>query len=171
MPFPEPDFRVTCSDSGLVFIPWHPWLIGRHSPSDGAFMRGAPSFVLADLTILRDGPDGLEAVVKELTKPKDICFRQTLIGWASSLGYRRVWWRDEVVDLNVASGAFGGVARARCRICGADWFDDSPEFWLVSSERGVFPLWCPLCGGFLPQWSVEPRPGDGAPMQAIGERL
>jgi hypothetical protein len=125
---------------------------------------------LADLTILRDGADGREVIVSELTESSDISFRQALTGWATSLGYRRVWLRDELVEFDPAVGALGGVARTRCQTCGSEWFEDSPEFWLMSRDLGIFPIWCPLCGGFLPQWAIGLGLHNGDPIQQVGER-
>jgi hypothetical protein len=165
-----PDYRVTCSNGELVLIPWHPGLIGRRGPSNELLLRGASGSAFADLTILRDGADGREVIVSELTESSDISFQQALTGWATSLGYRRVWLRDELVEFDPAVGGLGGVARTRCRTCGSEWYDDSPEFWLMSRDLGIFPIWCPLCGAFLPQWSVAPRLHDGDPVQQIVKR-
>ena len=163
----RPDFRAICSEGELVLIPWRPELIGRYGPCNKLIgLAGGSGVAVADLTILRD-PDGYELIVSELAPSSDGELLSVVGDWAASLGYRRIWCGVELVEFDAPLDAVGGVARTRCRSCRSEWSDESPEFWLRSRATGVFPLWCPLCGDVLPQWSVVPGIRDSAPAGQI----
>lgn len=164
----RPDFRATLSGRQLVLVPWRPELIRRSGPSNELLgFRGA-DVAVADLTIIRE-PDGDELIVSEVTSSSGGTLAAALSEWAGSLGYRRIWCGGDVVEIDSSLDAIGSVAQTRCRACRSEWWDDSPEFWLFTRDLGVFPIWCPLCGGFLPQWSVAGLHGHG-PSQQVGER-
>jgi len=155
-PVSWPDYRVTFSDGELVFSPWRPSLIGGYGPGNQLLSRLGRSVAMADLTILGPVGDKREAIITELTASASKAFRETLSAWASTLGYRRLWWRDDVIELDGWSGLGGRSAWTRCRTCGSVWADQTQDFWATSADAGLFPLWCPACGGAVPQWRLDP---------------
>jgi hypothetical protein len=167
-PTARPDFRATSSEREIVLVPWRPELIRRCGPSNELLRFRGAGVVVADLTIIRD-PGGYELIVSELAPPSDGKLGAALADWAASLGYRRIWCGGDLIELDRSLDATGGAVRTRCRACRSEWWDDSPEFWSMSHALGVFPIWCPLCGGFLPQWSVA-RLHEDHLIQQIGKR-
>lgn len=161
----QPDYRATCSFGELVLIPWRVGLIGRGGPCNQLLSRRARGSSVADLTIVRNAGEGYEAIVAVVSDSADSGFRRTFTAWGASLGYRRLWWRDELVELDPASGTLGGLARTCCRTCGSEWSDDSAEFWAMSVDQGILPIWCPLCGSSVPQWAVDSEVLDDEPIK------
>ena len=81
--------------------------------------------------------------------------RAALIDWAHAVGYARVWFDGEVVDLEPSAG---GPVTTRCTACGQQFVDGrSGHFWHHVRCAGVFPTACSLCGSDLPQWTPVPR--------------
>ena len=82
--------------------------------------------------------------------------RAALCDWARAVGYTRVWFDGEVVELEPT--ARGPVA-TRCSGCGQQFVDGrSARFWHHVRCSGAFPVACALCGSDLPQWTpVEQR--------------
>jgi hypothetical protein len=79
------------------------------------------------------------------------------------LGYRRLWWHTDLIEIKSGLDRAACVARTRCRMCGFEWRDSGVDFWARSTVCGVFPLWCAICGEALPQWSVDSAiPAGGA---------
>jgi hypothetical protein len=115
---------------------------------------------IADLTILRDDDElAPEALVRFLAGDSAGA-RAVIVDWAGVVGYRRVWFSDELVEL---PGPVEGVADTRCSGCAARFVDAEPGFWAHVRTAGRFPAMCPLCGGDLPQWRVrEARPALAA---------
>jgi hypothetical protein len=157
-----PDYRASMIEGVLMIVMWGPGLITGWGPWNRLLDRG-PGFSAADLTIMRDAAEGHEAIVKELTRASDKSFRQALTVWGASLGYRRLWFDDEVVPLE-PSCAPSGKASTRCGRCGSEWAEHCTDFWLVCCRAGTYPLLCALCGSSLPVWRVEAedlRAADG----------
>ncbi len=71
-----------------------------------------------------------------------------------SVGYRRVWLSDRVVELEPDPARIA-TAEVRCPTCRTRWEDSSPEFWLTVHESRNFPHWCPLCGHEMPEWKLQ----------------
>jgi hypothetical protein len=77
---------------------------------------------------------------------------ETLLRWAPTAGYRRVWLPGRVVTFDEVASLARAVVD--CPGCGAHWEDESPSFWERVRADGWFPGRCPACGGSLPEWSV-----------------
>lgn len=153
----QPTHRITFSRGNLTLVPWSSSLIGTYGPWNHLLPKG-PSTVLADLTIMRDQIDGNEAVIREVNSPGDETFRTALLTWAGSLGYRRIWFPDALVELDRTPTA-AVSASARCPVCRSNFSDSSYEFWLAVRNNGIFPPWCCCCGAnTLPQWSLNEHP-------------
>jgi hypothetical protein len=78
---------------------------------------------------------------------------EPLIAWARTVGYRRLWLADRVVELG-NEPAVTGVAEARCPTCRLEWRDVGTGFWEDVRRTGHFPGFCCACGGSLPEWHV-----------------
>jgi hypothetical protein len=77
--------------------------------------------------------------------------RRVLKRWAANVGHRRIWFRDEVADLEPPDGLdqeFG----ATCPTCGFEIIDSGPELMKFVHRVGYFPTHCFICGSFIPQW-------------------
>jgi hypothetical protein len=154
MPFGQPDYRTTLSRDRLSLIPWSPWMLGSAGPANRLLCQGRTA-LLADLTVVRD--DDLrprEVIISELAKDSGLRLRSAIVDWASLLGYERVWFSDDVIKLDPAAAVAGELVGTTCATCASEWSDGSPEFWISAQRSGVFPLFCPICGHPVPQWSV-----------------
>jgi hypothetical protein len=157
----KPDFRAVVKRSGAVrLIHWVPWL-----PSTGPVYtllaaRDRAGVAIADLRVVRDD-EGIacEVIVKFHSGGSDV-HRAALSDWARTVGYGRVWFDGEVVDLEPTAG---GPVTARCTGCGQRFVDGrSGHFWRTVRCSGLFPPVCSLCGSDLPQWTPMGRVGaDG----------
>jgi hypothetical protein len=77
--------------------------------------------------------------------------RAALIEWAHAVGYTRVWFDGELVDIEPTAG---GPVETRCTGCGQRFIDGrSPRFWYQVHCSGAFPIACSLCGSDLEQWT------------------
>jgi hypothetical protein len=148
-----PTCRATIRDGSITLNSWNPFLI-RGGPIagmlDGLADRGV---VLADLHVLEDG-SVRELIVDYVpagsgSEESD----EALIRWAVTVGYRRVWLPDRVVEQPDALPPVG-EARVTCPTCGTRWRDTEPEFWELVRSSGCFPASCPACGGSLPEWEA-----------------
>ena len=77
--------------------------------------------------------------------------RRTLRHWAARAGHRRIWFRDQVVDLEPPAELDGEFATT-CPTCDLEISDSGPELTKFVHEVGHFPLNCFVCGTFVPQW-------------------
>jgi hypothetical protein len=146
-----PDYRATITRTRLVVNDWAPWLATGGPMGPILRQRGRAGVALADLTVLRD-EDGLaDELVVDLVIGDGELARAQLLDWAGAVGYRRVWFPDELVELDAP---VGGVARVRCETCRARWEDDTEDFWTNVRQLGRFPSGCPLCGDTMPQWEA-----------------
>ena len=146
-----PDFRAVIRKSGVVrLVDWTPWLAASgplYVLFDG---RGRAGVAIADLTAVRNDSGAATEVIVDFRCGGSPGHRDVLCGWAASVGYRRAWFDEAVVELEPAPG---GAARARCSGCGAVLADNGAAFWDFVRHRGAFPTACVLCGSDLPQWS------------------
>jgi hypothetical protein len=168
----QPDFRATIVRGQLTIVGWQPHLMSSWGPCNTHLRnrnRDRAGIGIADLSVIREPDQQLELIVKFLCGGHRADVRDAITGWAASLGYRRVWLPDEIIELDGADVAAGERASTRCRTCRTRWEDDDPDFWLTARRWGIFPLVCPLCGGDLPQWQVE-RGSTGPSMARNGRK-
>lgn len=148
-----PDFRLTRRRDGhLRVIDWGPWLTTSGPLNTLLDARGRAGVLIADLTVLRaDDGTALELIVHvRCGDPRE--HRDALLTWAQTVGYRRVWLGDEVIELGPTPG---GRAATKCTGCRARLVDSGTAFWSFVRAQGAFPSTCTLCGGDLPQWTAE----------------
>lgn len=137
----------------------------------GLLRRGPAAMLLKDaragLVDLHRPADDELVVERVADAPWGAEHAHTLLQWAATVGYRRVWLPDRPVDLDASAA----VRRAfvTCPTCGLRWEDDSPEFWESVLEAGHFPGYCLGCGGSLPEWSPEPSVESTASL--VGDSL
>jgi hypothetical protein len=164
-PCTQPDYRATVVRGRLTIVGWHPQLIGTWGPCNAHLRaRDRAGIGIADLTVIREPGTRLELIVNFLCGGHRADVRDSIVRWAATLGYGRVWFPDDVVDLGDADIPAEQPAVTRCQVCRSRWEDGDPEFWLTARKWGNFPLACPLCGGDLPQWEVTDARGR-APRQ------
>jgi hypothetical protein len=156
----SPWCRATITRDSVTLNPWVPALI-RGGPASMALERLAEHGVaLADL--YADGePLEEELVVRYVARSRTQASDATLLAWAETVGYRRVWLPDRVVDLEPAEGDLG-LAQTTCRTCGLQWRDDTPEFWEGVRHAGAFPAFCMACGSSLPEWRAIEQPATAS---------
>ena len=83
--------------------------------------------------------------------------RRALRRWAARAGHRRIWFRDQVVDLE-APPELDGEFATTCPTCDLEISDSGPELTKFVHEVGHFPLNCFVCGTFVPQWEPVRTP-------------
>lgn len=146
-----PFFRASITPHSLTLNRWRPGLI-TGGPSTGSLRTlRRRRVVLADLTKLDDGELLVSFVPSDSGRP---WARERVLEWATTVGYRRVWLDDRVIDLDGL--AQSGPAAVRCPTCGMCWEDQGPDFWETVRDNGWFPGPCLACGGSLPEWAPEP---------------
>lgn len=147
----NPTYRATVRRDGTVrLVPWMPCLV-EGGPLLAMFRARAPrGLAVADVRVRHEDGQLSDAVVRFLVGDAPRA-REALGRWASTVGYARIWFADEVVDLEPVAP---GLARTRCSGCGTVLEDDDPAFWTFVREGGAFPPMCTLCGCDLPQWTV-----------------
>jgi hypothetical protein len=151
--FPRSDrpFCRACIRSGkLTLNSWTPRLI-RGGPM--AMNMRTVRAALVDMFVV----DGDELIVEPVPHSRFTGQdAEAITIWAQRVGYRRIWFPDQMIELEGEPA--GGEAKVRCRSCGARWEDSSYKFWLRVRESGCFPGSCPACGDSLPEWDVaEPE--------------
>jgi hypothetical protein len=163
----RPDFRATVQRSGSVrLVPWAPWLRSTGPVYTLIAARERAGIAIADLTVVRDDEGVASEVIVEFHSGGSDMHRAALCDWACAVGYRRVWFGDEVVDLEPAPG---GMVTTRCTGCGQRFVDGrSGHFWHTVRCSGYFPPVCSLCGADLPQWTPVRRVGgDGSDHRSV----
>ena len=153
-----PDFRLTVRRGTVLAIDWRPWLTTGGPMMTMLRDRGRAGVAIADVSVVRDNDVAAEAIVRFLTGDSSVA-RETIVSWASDVGYRRVWLHDEPVEL---PGPVERDADTRCGGCAVRLHDGGAEFWEHVRELGRFPGTCALCGGDLPQWRVRQRQSAAA---------
>jgi len=150
-----PDYRATISEGRVKIVRWGPQLMRCWGPATAHFRsREEAGVAIADLTVLRHSEAPYEVIVKFLAGGESPEVRETIVQWAASLGYGRIWLPEDVIDLRDIAVETAASASVDCDACNAKWEDGDPEFWLCVRNLGNFPLYCPLCGADLPQWQV-----------------
>jgi hypothetical protein len=98
--------------------------------------RGRTGLTIADLKILRDGSgDAIEVIVGLLCE-NAIGHWAALCEWAAYAGYQRIWFDDDVVELEPRAG---GCYRTRRPGCAVRLLDGKARLWDYVRRRGVFP--------------------------------
>jgi len=152
----------------LTLNPWSPLLV-RGWPVAMVLHR-LDGAVIADLFSAGDEEDQELVVGFVSPRPRPERAIDTLLGWAATVGSRRVWLLGRVVDLDPPAHGLG-AAKVRCPTCGLQWRDESPKFWHRVRCAGAFPGLCVGCGGSLPEWRVvDGEPADPDPEPEPVER-
>ena len=148
----NPWCRATLAAGAVTLNPWSPALI-RGGPAAMSLERLAERGVaLADLFAEGD-PGDEELFVRYVARLRTDESDATLLDWARTVGYLRVWFPDRVVDLDPCE-ARRGLAETTCTTCGLEWRDDTDAFWNCVLTGGAFPGSCLACGASLPEWRV-----------------
>jgi hypothetical protein len=156
-----PDFRATVLRNGTVrLVDWAPWLATGGPLYTLLDARGRGGVAIADLVVVRDDAEVAAELIVDFRCRALTLHRDALCAWAARVGYRRVWFDEEVVELDPSPG---GVAQTRCTGCRARLVDADASFWEFVRRRGAFPTACVLCGSDLPQWTPPPQTHDSAP--------
>lgn len=168
-----PDFRATVLPRGAIrLVDWGPWLASGGPLYTLLDARGRAGVAIADLTIVRDDAGVAAELVVDFCCGESLAARRALARWAAHVGYRRVWFDGEILELEPAPG---GYAYTRCTGCAARLVDRGSAFWEYVRFRGAFPTACVLCGADLPQWkrprrraagTAGPRSGQASPGDA-----
>lgn len=108
---------------------------------------------IADVAYL--GEPGAHELVVTAGSPEGLSdeARAVLIDWAKTVGLRRVWLSDQVIDLS-DEVAEVGTASVQCPTCLAEFTGNGFSFWQAVRSCGFLPTACRSCGGLLPQWDV-----------------
>jgi len=158
MDFESPDFRAVVRRDGTIrLVDWGPWM-ARGGPLQVVLeSRARSGIAIADLTVVRDSENVAIELIVSFACGGIPAHREALLEWAARIGYRRLWFPGDVVDLDPAPG---GGAETRCSACRARLVDSGTSFWEFVRHRGAFPTACVLCGSDLPQWVAarEARP-------------
>jgi hypothetical protein len=156
----HPDFRAIVQRSGAVrLVHWGPWLQSTGPAYTLMAARDRAGVAIADLTVVRDDEGLASEVIAEFHSGGSDMHRAALISWAHTIGYTRVWFDGELVDLEPSAG---GPVTTRCSGCGQEFVDgQSRKFWHHVRHSGAFPSGCSLCGSDLPQWTPMRRTGAG----------
>ncbi len=84
--------------------------------------------------------------------------RRALKRWAARTGHERIWFRDEVSELEAPAGIDDEYGTT-CPSCGLEITDSGPDLMGFVHKVGHFPLNCFVCGTFVPQWRPRRRRG------------
>ena len=163
----QPDFRATVQRSGAIrLVHWGPWLQSTGPAYTLMTARDRAGVAIADLRVSRDDEGMASEVIVEFHSGGGDTHRAALIDWAHAVGYRRVWFDGELVDLEQTAG---GPVTTRCTGCGQQFVDGrTGHFWHHVRASGVFPTACSLCGSDLPQWTrTRPTDAGGANRNAL----
>ena len=161
----EPSFRVTVQRSGVVrLVHWGPWLQSSGPTYTLIASRERAGIAIADLRVVRDGHGTASEVIVEFISGGTDKHRVALVTWAHDVGYRRMWFDGEVVELEPTAD---GPVSTRCPGCGQKFIDGrSARFWKHVRHTGAFPAACALCGSYLPQWTPVRR-ADADPIERL----
>jgi hypothetical protein len=154
-----PHFRATIARGSIRLVDWTPWLATSGPLNTLLHERGRAGVAIADLDVIREDDEAAELVARFLAGDRPTA-RATLARHARDAGYRRLWLRDEVLELPAWRP---GRAATRCSGCRATLTDGEPAFSAAVRTSGCFPTVCPLCGSDLPQWCQIAPPHDDSP--------
>ncbi len=152
----QPDYRVTVQRSGAVrLVQWGPWLMSTGPAYMLIAARDRARIAIADLRVVRDEEEMASEVIVEFHSSGSDMHRAALCDWAQAVGYGRVWFDAEVVDLEPTAR---GLVATRCTGCGRRFVDGrTSRFWHQVRCSGAFPAGCLLCGSDLEQWTPSIR--------------
>lgn len=148
----HPTYRATVVGARVTVIHWLPNLdVG---PATRVLLREreAAGVSIADLNVLGTGTDR-ELVVRYLARGGGARAERALTRWAAMTGHKRLWLPDRLVALEPPKRF--APAATTCTNCGLEWREGAPEFWSMVRENGAFPAYCLVCGGDLPQWTIQ----------------
>jgi hypothetical protein len=162
----EPDFRATVARSGAVrLVHWGPWLQSTGPAYTLMEARDRAGIAIADLRVVRDADGLANEVIVEFHSGGSGLHRAALRDWAHAVGYRRVWFDGELVELEPTAGS---TVTTRCSGCGQRYIDGrSSRFWHHVRCSGAFPTACSLCGSDLEQWKPTRRDTGAAGPTAL----
>jgi hypothetical protein len=165
----HPDFRAIVQRSGAIrLVHWGPWLQSTGPAYTLMAARHRAGVAIADLTVVRDGEGIASEVIVEFHSGGEDMHRAALIDWARNIGYTRVWFDGELIDLDPSAG---GPVTTRCTGCGQRFIDGrSGRFWHHVRHSGAFPTGCSLCGSDLQQWTPTRRADTGGAKQNVLSR-
>ena len=93
-----PTLRITIRGRRLTVEPWAPYLWTEGPIGDLIRQRAAGGVSVADDWIT--GEDAKELIIRYLAAPDRARADRRIIGWAESVGYRRVWFPDRLVHVD-----------------------------------------------------------------------
>ena len=145
-------FRATITGQTLVLTELRPQMIAPTALRE-VIKRSLPAGVaLADIEIdTRDGSDQTEPTIQFIAGDSPEA-RDRLTQWASHVGHKRLWFEDQVVDVERLDNVLGEF-ETTCLGCG--WYrkNSGYSFMWHAQDEGVFPINCNVCGAALPQWT------------------
>lgn len=168
MAFCEPKYRVTIREGQLLLASWNRALLRRGTNIKMASQRGRDGVMIADLYV-DTAPDGPELIVAPIAEPADHeSARIHLEQWATALGYRRLWFPEEIREARTMQPA--GAFLATCDVCRSSWRADQAALREGLERAGLFPNSCLLCGCQLLRWHPGTARSTGAtvPARAAG---
>ncbi len=159
--------RATTRSDRLTLVPAE--VPDIHGGPAACLARAAlpPNVSVADLEVgveseeAEDGEEQPEAGVVEVRFMVNDApaARRVIKRWAANAGHRRIWFRDEVEDLEPPERPDGEFA-TRCTCCGLEISDSGPSLMGFVREAGCFPMTCFVCGSFVPQWESVLKPAE-----------
>ena len=145
-------FRATNTGQTLVLTELRPQIIAPTALRE-VIKRSLPAGVaLADIEIdTRDGSDQTEPTIQFIAGDSPEA-RDRLTQWAAHVGHKRLWFEDQVVDVERLDNVLGEF-ETTCLGCG--WYrkNSGYSFMWHAQDEGVFPINCNVCGAALPQWT------------------
>jgi len=165
-----PDLRASIRRDGVVrAVRWAPYLDVCGPAATLLESRDRAGITIADLTFLHgetdveadasyldelepwEQPEGqpISEVTVTFLCGGDATAREAILDWAALVGLSRVWFPDDVRDIEPAPQ---GKVQVRCSGCRGRLVDGFPSFWEFVRRNRFFPLSCPLCGADMPQW-------------------
>ncbi len=156
----DPDFRATFRRGRLQVI-HHFTTMADNGPVTSLFgERARKGVTIADLSrhSSEDAPDELSVVFRSRGRVGSDA-EEAITEWAAAVGYARVWFPDYMVEVEPTLRA-SNIARVRCPNCAQGWSAGGRSFWVCVWRAKCFPNICTLCGGDLPQWTIDRPPAE-----------